>query len=328
MSRYLLPWWRHQRETFSALLHFLWGESTCHRWIPITKARDAELWCFLWSAPEQTVDHTIESPVRWFEMPLCPLWRKCNVGIRWTFQSNSLDHLIIHGLIIDYMVVRFTHHDDVIKWKQSPRYWPFVRGIHQWRWALVFSLICIWINGWVNNGETGGFRRYRAHYDVTVVLKWHTIFDLISGWNGTRGWFTARLVRPPNYTHHFSVYMQLWFSIKMYQSAQTDDANPNRYETTRYSKYMVLYKTLRILYIHIKSHYSDVLMSEIVSQTADVSIVYSTVCSGVDQRKYQSTVSLAFVRGIHRWPVNSPHKGPVTRKMFPFDDVIMEYALF
>ena len=45
--------------------------------------------------------------------------------------------------------------------------------------------------------------------------------------------------------------------------------------------------------------------------------------SGADQRKHQSSASLAFVRGIHRWPVNSPHKGPVTRKMFPFDDVIM-----
>ena len=48
---------------------------------------------------------------------------------------------------------------------------------------------------------------------------------------------------------------------------------------------------------------------------------YSTVYSGADQRKHQSSASLAFVRGIHRWPVNFPHKGPVTRKMFPFDDV-------
>ena len=54
-----------------------------------------------------------------------------------------------------------------------------------------------------------------------------------------------------------------------------------------------------------------------------LTIVYSTVCSGADQRKHQSYVSLAFVWGIHRWPVNSPHKWPVTRKMFPFDDVIM-----
>ena len=52
-------------------------------------------------------------------------------------------------------------------------------------------------------------------------------------------------------------------------------------------------------------------------------LVYSTVYSGVDQRKHQSSASLAFVWGIHRGLENSPHKGPVTRKMFPFDDVIM-----
>ena len=70
-------------------------------------------------------------------------------------------------------------------------------------------------------------------------------------------------------------------------------------------------------------HYSDVIIMAMASQITGVSIVYSTVCSGANQRKHQSSASLAFVRGIHRWPVNSPHKGPVTRKMFPFDDVIM-----
>ena len=64
-------------------------------------------------------------------------------------------------------------------------------------------------------------------------------------------------------------------------------------------------------------------MRPIASQIIDGSAVYSTVCSGADQRKSQSSASLAFVRGIHRWPVNSPHKGPVSRKVFPFDDVIM-----
>ena len=63
-------------------------------------------------------------------------------------------------------------------------------------------------------------------------------------------------------------------------------------------------------------------MSEMASQITGVSIVYSTVCSHADQRKHQSSASLAFVREIHRWPVNSPHKGPVTQIMFPFDDVI------
>ena len=56
----------------------------------------------------------------------------------------------------------------------------------------------------------------------------------------------------------------------------------------------------------------------------NLTIVYSTVYSGTDQRKHQSSATLAFVRGIHRWPVNSPHKWPVTWKMFPFDDVVMK----
>ena len=64
-------------------------------------------------------------------------------------------------------------------------------------------------------------------------------------------------------------------------------------------------------------------MSTMASLITSLTIVYSTVYSGGDQRKYQSSASLALVRVIHRWPVNSPHKGPVTRKMFPFDDVIM-----
>ena len=70
-------------------------------------------------------------------------------------------------------------------------------------------------------------------------------------------------------------------------------------------------------------HYNDVIMSTIASQITSLTIIYSSVKSGADERKHQSSASLAFVRGIHRWPVNSPHKGPVSRKMFPFDDVIM-----
>ena len=70
-------------------------------------------------------------------------------------------------------------------------------------------------------------------------------------------------------------------------------------------------------------HYNDAIMSLMASQITSLTIVYSTVYSGTDQRRHQSSASLAFVRGIHRWPVKSPHKGPVTPKMFPFDDVIM-----
>ena len=87
------------------------------------------------------------------------------------------------SLVIPHTIAELLHygstHDDVIKWKHFPRYWPFVRGIcqspvnsphkGQWRGALMFSLICVWINGWVSNREAGDLRRYCAHYDVTVM---------------------------------------------------------------------------------------------------------------------------------------------------------------
>ena len=83
-----------------------------------------------------------------------------------------------------YQVLSF--HDDVIKWKYFPRYWPFVRGIHrslvnsphkgQWRGASMLSLICIWISGWVNNREADDLRRYRAHYDVIVIMLWPRMY--------------------------------------------------------------------------------------------------------------------------------------------------------
>ena len=79
----------------------------------------------------------------------------------------------------DSVAVVNADHDHVIKWKHFPRCWPFVRGIHrspvnsphkvQWRDALMFALICAWINGWVTNGEAGDLRRHRAHYDTTVM---------------------------------------------------------------------------------------------------------------------------------------------------------------
>ena len=75
-------------------------------------------------------------------------------------------------------------------------------------------------------------------------------------------------------------------------------------------------------------HYNDVIMGAIASQITSLTIVYSIVYSDADERKHESSASLAFVWGIHRWPVNSPHKWPVTQKMFPFDDVIMNLSAF
>ena len=78
---------------------------------------------------------------------------------------------------------------DVIEWEHFPRYWPFVRGIHRspvislhkgrWRGALMFSLICAWMDGWVNNREAGDLRCNRAHYDVTVMFIWQQSYNSV-----------------------------------------------------------------------------------------------------------------------------------------------------
>ena len=100
---------------------------------------------------------------------------------------QTLVCIIVKSLHFGYSCWRLLH-DDVIKWKHFPRYWPFVRGIHrspvnsprkgQWRGALMFSLICSWLNSWINNGEASDLRRHRAHYDVIVMHNG----DNKSGW--------------------------------------------------------------------------------------------------------------------------------------------------
>ena len=94
----------------------------------------------------------------------------------WFPEGNCSHNLLMTNTTINRSLTTC----DVIKWKQFPLYWPFVRGIHrcpvnsphkgQWRGALMFSLICVWINGWVNNRETGDLRRYHAHYDVFGMI--------------------------------------------------------------------------------------------------------------------------------------------------------------
>ena len=109
-----------------------------------------------------------------------------NVGLIWRSFCPEEDELIIMQWLIMWLWVTSHHkckiwtHDDIIKWKHFPRYWPFVRGIHwspvnslhkgQWCRALMFSLICAWLNGWVNNHEAGDLRCHWAHYDITVMI--------------------------------------------------------------------------------------------------------------------------------------------------------------
>ena len=116
-----------------------------------------------------------QEPMSWYSR--CSAWMKTQWLMNHHVQIGHLLEIIDTHIRVLYAL--YHSHDDVIKWKHFPRYWPFVRGIHrsavnsphkgQWRGALMFSLISAWINGWVNIGEAGDLRRHRAHYDVTVM---------------------------------------------------------------------------------------------------------------------------------------------------------------
>ena len=96
----------------------------------------------------------------------------------------------------------------------------------------------------------------------------------------------------------------------------------NKHRTRAWHIYWAVESAKYHLYSTTNILYGDIIMGAIASQITSLAIVYSIVYSDADQRKHQSSASLAFVRGIRRSTVNSPNKGPVTRKMFPFDDVM------
>ena len=140
----------------------------------------------------------------------------------------------------------------------------------------------------------------------------------------------------PSEFKFFGQFVLLWFKFSqcqlmslqfLHMTSMTRD--PYVYAVKACAKFVLMtrkWNTTKWNFNHTGNvHYSDVIMSALASQITGVLIVCLNVCSVADQRKHQSSMWLAFVRGIHRWQVNSPHKGPVTRKMFPFDDVIMAW---
>ena len=158
-------------------------------------------WQYLYDELVRTPD--INGPFIWLNLEMDHLADDSNIKHnsvvdmrRETFQNgleSLFKHYLFHGYKMISMVRNMNHatlqlHDDVIKWKHFPCYWPFVRGIHrspvnsphrgQWRRALMFSLICAWTNGWVNNRYAGHMRRHRAHHDVTVMYMNHATLQL------------------------------------------------------------------------------------------------------------------------------------------------------
>ena len=141
------------------------------------KAKHMDIYQHLISFLGTEMAHVVEKPPWRWQDHIYPVWlvpfpghhsRGVGCGI-----SPRYPHLRTRKVVI------MLDHDGVIEWKHFPRYWPFVRGIHQspvyspqksqWRRALMFSLIWVWMNGWVNNREAGDLRRHRAHYNVTVM---------------------------------------------------------------------------------------------------------------------------------------------------------------
>ena len=120
------------------------------------------------------------------------------------------------------------------------------------------------------------------------------------------------------------VYNEIYFTAKQMKRLKLPCVYLAKFPV--YAKFTPLIPNHRIRYlltclvmpnVFVMYHNTDVMMRIMASQITNLTIVYSTVSSGADQRKHQSSASLAFVQGIHRWPVNSPHKWPVTRKMIP-----------
>ena len=220
----------------------------------------------------------------------------------------------------------------------SHRNSPLTKG--QWRGALIFSLICAWINRWANNWDAGDLGRHRAHYDVNVMERYHC------------GQKNLSIIMIPSLD---TLYIHISFShpccrglVIEYIHSSVKISNADMKDG--YGKVMYLFP----IPLAKKLHVSDILVS--CCRKKNISILISKLlgCTisrltlqwrhqqhdgvwkktrGIDcllsrffRYKSKKTSKLhvtVLAIGIHRWPVNSPQKGPVTRKMFPFDEAIM-----
>ena len=208
-----------------------------------------------------------------------------------------------------WLIATKLYHDDVIKWKHFPRNWPFVRKIHrspvnfphkgQWRGALMFSLIYVWINDWANNREAGDLRRQHGHYDVIVMIRF-IFLRMKSGVNILKRELFKWALHKTYYQRFTSTIMIASFLV----------CKPNK-------------RTWPSRTLQWRHNERDG-----VSNHQPHDCLLNCLSRRRSKKKNQSSASLAFVSEIHWWSANSPHKGPVMRKMFPFGDVIMNYRSF
>ena len=138
---------------------------------------EAVNWCWTWTTGSGFDKYAFKQ-VAWVNWDTAghTTWLPCQSELR--VQEVSRCMYTVYPAVLLWLFC-CGYHDDVIKWKHYPRYWPFVRGIHwspvnfphkgQWRGALMFSLIYAWTNSWVNNRDAGNLRRHRVHYDVIVM---------------------------------------------------------------------------------------------------------------------------------------------------------------
>ena len=191
--------------------------------------------------------------------------------------------------------------------------------IHTARYLLLFVVVSHWVHSFIH------FRVYRPQETQYFAVSW---------WRHQMETFSALLALCAGNSPHKGQWRgALMFSVidaRIKGWVNSREAGDLRRDRTHYDVIamvlfvVVIWPVIIVLgwSIHLH-HYSDVIMGAVASQITIITIVFSTVYSDADQRKHQSSASLAFGLGIHQGPVNSPHKWPVMWNTFPFDDVII-----
>ena len=178
----------------------------------------------------------------------------------------------------------------------------------------------------------GDDKLYNITNDLTIVWRWQCGFIKILLWLKTEAYFetvcftffvSTSLIAVLTVPSTRTIYKLVWERLK------GSTIHPMSLHLRRRSaslKDNIWHRPVdKWLHPWLLYHYNDVMMGAMTSQINSLTGVYLTVYSGIDQRRHEISASLAFVRGIHPWAVNYPHKGPVTRIILPFDDVIMCY---